>query len=132
MSRASKLYILLAVATPFTVVVVAWALTADSFFVAAYYGTLSVIWIAYVLTMSRKMSKRQEVDETHDATERTRRRRRNIILERTFWLCILAISIASLVWRLYDSLPLYLVLASIWAIIVCMGHLLYVGLLTDR
>ena len=131
-SKAHKLYILLAVATPFAVVAIVWALAADSFFVATYYGVLLVIWVAYLLTSIRKMYKRREMDDSHRPTERNPHRRRNMILERTFWLFILTVSVTSLVWRLHDSASLYLVLASIWAIMVSMGHLLYIGLLTDN
>ncbi len=130
MSKARKLYILLAVATPFSIVAIVSA--ADSFFVATYYGVLSVIWVAYILTSIRKIHKRREMDDTHHLTERNPRRRRSVILERIFWLLILAVSVTSFIWRLYDAASLYHILASIWAIIVSLGHLLYVGPLTDK
>ena len=134
-SKVRRLYILLAVAMPFAVVAIAWALIADSFFVAAYHGTLLLLWIiyvVYVLFASRKISKLQEADGTHRAIERTSHRRRNVILERAFWSFVLLVFVTSFVLQLYNSASLYVILATIWAMIVSTGHLLYVGPLTDK
>ena len=135
MSEERKLYVLLTVAMPIAVagIVLAWA--EGNLRTAIIFAVVSVGWSVIVLATARKVTRRRKISKTRPVTERTRRHRRMMVLERTFALLILVVSVASLAKALVSDLPLHLVFSCAWFIIVGGGHFLFVllvRLMTDE
>ena len=126
MSEERKLYVLMAVAMSIAAAVIILAWAEGNLRTAIIFAAVSVGWSVTVLATARKVARRQEISKTRHVAERTPRHRRLMVLERTFSLLILVISIASLAKALVSDLPLRLVFTMAWFIIVGVGHFLFV------
>ncbi len=91
---------------------------------------MSAPWGVIILTLARKQSRLREANETHHTANRTPLRRRTVILEKTFWLLVLAGTAAGLYKALVNDAPMNILLAGVWLMIVGSGHLFLIGLVT--
>ncbi|MFC1981789.1 hypothetical protein ACFLVN_06085 [Chloroflexota bacterium] len=125
MSEERKLYVLMAVAMSIAAagIILAWA--EGNLKTAVIFAAVSVGWSVIVLAAAQKVARRQEISKTRHVTARTPRPRL-MVLEKTFSLLIIVISIASLIKALVSDLPLRLVFTMAWFIIVGGGHFYFV------
>ena len=130
-SKSKRLCILLAIAMPIVATTVVWSWIESTLFIAIYYSTVLVLWATIELAALWKLS-RERSEETFYNDKRVRKRRRDKVFETAILWSILIFSTAMLIWKIVSAEPAYSILFSSWMIVVSMGHLSYVGLLTDR
>ena len=132
LSRAHKLCILVAVAVPLAIAAGVLAWIRGNLGYAIFYDACALGWSVLVTTKAWKIYRRRDTDKIRLAVVRTLRRRRMMVLERTLWLLVLMGGIASLVKALASNAAFYLVLWTVWLIIVGGGHFLFVRPVTDE
>ncbi|MFC2041087.1 hypothetical protein ACFLTY_02050 [Chloroflexota bacterium] len=132
LSKARKLYILAAIGMPVAVAAVVLAWAGGYLRNAVLWGASSSAWSVGALIMAWKLSRRRKSHKTHHAAKRTTRRRHMIVLERTFWLLMLAGGATGLAKALISDAPLHLVLEAMWLMIIGGGHFFFVSIMTDE
>ena len=132
MSKARKLYILVVIAIPIAAAAVILAWAGGYLRNAVLCGASSSAWSVGALIMAWKLSRRRKSHKIHHAAKRTTRRRHMIVLERIFWLLMLAGGATGLAKALISDAPLHLALEAMWLMIIGGGHLLFVNVMTDE
>ena len=131
-SQERRLYILLAIALPFAVAATIWAWAEGNLFRTILYGTPSAGWGIAVFFQARNIIRRREASKRHHVAEKTHRLGYKIVFERALWFIGFALGATILIWHLYNHAPTYTILGTVWYMIMCGGHFLFVALASDE
>ena len=128
-SKAHKLYILVGITFPLAVSAIVLALAAGAIGFAGVFIVGSAGWSVFALNLARR---RKETDKTRSIVEETPRHIRSKRFLKTVSFLILLAAITTLVFVIIYSSYLFLVLATLWWIIVNGSEFVFVSILTDE